>query len=148
MQTLKFFFKNKIVKNAGWLILGKITQMLLSLVVGILSARYLGPGNYGLINYAGAYTVFFTSICNLGINSVIVKELIDDLDNNGTILGTSIGLRAISSILSAVTITGLSFMIDRDDPVTVWVVALYSISLVFYIFETFRVVFPEVIFHT
>ena len=33
---------NKEVKNAGWLIGGKIIQMLLSLVVGVLTARYLG----------------------------------------------------------------------------------------------------------
>lgn len=50
---------NKEVKNAGWLIGGKIIQMLLSLVVGVLTARYLGPGNYGLVNYGAAYVGFF-----------------------------------------------------------------------------------------
>ena len=65
------------VKNAGWMIAGKIVQMLIGFVVGLLTARYLGPGNYGLINYAGAYTTFFAAICTLGINSVIVKEFVD-----------------------------------------------------------------------
>lgn len=138
MQVLNRIFGNKIVKNASWLIIGKITQMLLSLLVGVLSARYLGPSNYGLINYAGAYTVFFTSVCNLGINAIIVKELIDEPDANGKILGTAIGLRAISSILSAITITGLSLIIDGNEPVTVLVVALCSIGLIFNIFETFN----------
>lgn len=52
-------FRHKSVKNAGWLISGKIIQMIISLGVGLLTARYLGPANYGLINYASAYTAFF-----------------------------------------------------------------------------------------
>ena len=51
--------KNKEIKNAGWLIGGRIVQMGLSLIVGVLTARYLGPDNYGLISYGGAYVAFF-----------------------------------------------------------------------------------------
>ena len=32
--------------------------------VGIFTARYLGPSNYGLINYANAYGAFFTAFCS------------------------------------------------------------------------------------
>lgn len=138
MQWIRAWLKHKIVKNAGWLIFGKVAQMLLSLVVGVLSARYLGPGNYGLIHYATAYTVFFTSLCNLGINSVIVKELLDFPEDNGTIVGTAIGLRTLSSILSALTICLLSLIVDRGEPITVAVVALSSIGLIFNVFETFN----------
>ena len=71
------FFKNKTVRNAGWLIGGRIVHIILSFVIGLLSARYLGPGNYGLINYATAFATFFNAFCTLGINSVIVKNFID-----------------------------------------------------------------------
>ena len=57
------FLKSKEVKNAGWLIGGKVAQMVLSLFVGVLSARYLGPGNYGLISYGSALVSFFMSFC-------------------------------------------------------------------------------------
>ena len=73
-QTLR---KNKAVKNAGWIIGGKVSNKLLAFVVAIFAARYLGPSNYGLINYAAAYATFFASLCTLGINSVIVKNLVD-----------------------------------------------------------------------
>ncbi len=132
------FLKNKIVKNAGWLIVGKIIQMVINLVIGILTARYLGPGNYGLINYAGAYTAFFSSICTLGINSVIVKEFVDSPNEDGKILGTSLGLRAISSLFSAVTIIGISMVVDAGEPVTKLVVALCSLGVVFHVFELFN----------
>ena len=132
------FLKNKTVKNAGWIIGGRIAQMLVSFVVGILTARYLGPSNYGLIGYAGAYTAFFASFCTLGINSLMVKEIIDNKQEEGKVLGTAIGLRVASSVLSAVMIMSIVAFVDRDEPITLIIVALCSIGMIFQIFEVFN----------
>ena len=51
---------NKVVKNASWIIVCKIIQSALGLVVTMLSARFLGPSGYGLINYAASIVAFFT----------------------------------------------------------------------------------------
>lgn len=134
----KKFFRNATVKNAGWLIFGKIAQMLISLVVGLLTARYLGPSNYGLINYAGAYTAFFMSFCTLGINSVLVKEFVDNPEQEGKIIGSTLVLRAISSFLSASIIVLIVSVIEADEPTTIAVTALCSLGLIFNIFETFN----------
>lgn len=132
------FFGNKEIKNATWLISGRIVQMLLSLVVGILTARYLGPGNYGLINYGSAYVSFFMAFCTLGINSVIIKDFVDYPEDQGLAIGTALVLRGIFSIASAIMIIGIVSIIDRNEPLTVIVVALCSISLIFHIFDTFN----------
>ena len=132
----KSLFKNKEFSNAGWLIGGRIIQMVLSLFVGLLTARYLGPGNYGLINYAATYVAFFTSFCTLGINSVIVKNFVDKPQEEGETLGTAIFLRVISSLLSAVTIIALSLIIDANEITTIIVVALCSLALPFQVFDT------------
>jgi len=130
--------KKPSVKNAGWLIGGRIAQMAISFVISILTARYLGPSNYGLINYANAYIAFFTAFCTLGINSLLVKEFIDFPDNEGTIIGTALGLRTISSFLSAITIIIIVCFVDAGEPITITVVALSSIGVVFHVFETFN----------
>ena len=129
---------NKAVKNAGWLIGEKVIQLLISLIVSLLTARYLGPSNYGLINYATSYTAFFSSFCTLGINQLLVKELVDHPEKEGRVLGTSLVLKGIASLLSAVTIVAVVSMIDRDEPATILVVALCSLGLIFQIFETFN----------
>ncbi len=134
----KRFLRNATVKNAGWLIAGKVAQMLISLVVGLLTARYLGPSNYGIINYALAYTAFFMAFCTLGINSVLVKEFIDFPEEEGAIIGSSLLLRAVSSFLSAGIIVCIVSIVDRNDPTAIVVTALCSISLIFNIFETFN----------
>lgn len=132
------FFKNRTVRNAGWLIGGRIVHIILSFVIGLLSARYLGPGNYGLINYATAFATFFNAFCTLGINSVIVKNFIDHPEEEGETLGTTLILRLVSSFLSLCTITGIVSIIDRGETVTIVVVVLYCISLVFHVFDTFN----------
>lgn len=129
--------RNRTVKNAGWLIAGRIIHMLLSFVIGLLTARCLGPSNFGLINYAGAYVTFFTAFCTLGINAVIVKNLIDHPTEEGETVGTTIVLRLVSSFLSLLTIVGIVSVIDHDEPVAIVVVALYCISLLFQVFDTF-----------
>ena len=133
---LKTVFGGKEAKNASWLIAGKIAQMALSLLVGALSARYLGPNNYGIIGYGTAYVNFFMAFCTLGINSVIIKNFIDHPDEQGYAIGTTIILRIISSFLSAIMIVGIVAVIDKGEKITIFVVALCSLSLIFYAFDT------------
>ena len=57
-MNLNKLLKNRIVRNAGWIIGGRLTNRILAFLVGILTARYLGPANYGLISYATTYTTF------------------------------------------------------------------------------------------
>ena len=137
-MNIKKLLLNKSAQNAGWLIGGRIAQMVISLVVGIVSARYLGPSNYGLIGYAAAYTSFFSALCTLGINSVIVKELVHNRDNEGQVLGTAIFLKAISSFLSAICIVGIVCVIDHGETETIVVVALSSLGAIFNVLETFN----------
>lgn len=130
--------KNKELKNAGWLIGGRVIQMILSFFISIITARYLGPGNYGKINYVSAYVSFFTSFCNLGINSIIIKDFVDNPDEQGEAIGTTLLLRLFSSILSMIMIVTIVSIVDKNEPVTVLVAVLCSVALIFQIFDTFN----------
>lgn len=130
--------KNRIAQNAGWLIFGKVGQMVVNFLIGLLTARFLGPSNYGLLNYAAAYTAFFTAICTLGINSVLVKEILDRPAKQGTTLGTALGLRGVAGVLSALSLMCLTMFVDAGEPETIAVVSLSGLSLIFQIFETFQ----------
>lgn len=132
------FLKNKEVVNASWLIAGNICHMLISLIVGLMTARYLAPSNYGLINYGAAYVSLCMSLCTLGLNSVIIKEFTDNPQDQGTAIGTTLVLRLCSSFLCSVGIIAFVSIIDKDEPVTIVVVALCSVSLIFHIFDTFK----------
>ena len=105
------------------------------MVVGMLTARYLGPSNYGIIGYTASYVTFFSAICQLGFNSVAVKEILDHPEKQGEILGSTIFLRVISSLISSVGVAILVYFLDDGDSVIVWVAFLQSLQLVFQSFE-------------
>lgn len=118
--------------------------MVLSLIVGTISARYLGPSNYGLMGYGTALISFFMSFCTLGINSIIIKDFFDHPDEKGIALGSAILLRLLSSLCSAVLIILVSFFLDYGEWETVIVVALCSTSLVFHCFDTINYYFQSI----
>lgn len=123
------------LKNTIWNIGGKVMQMVISLLVGMLTARYLGPSNYGIIGYTASYVTLFSAICQLGFNSVAVKEILDHPEKQGEILGSTIFLRVLSSLLSSLGVTLLVYFLDEGDLLIVKVAFLQSLSLVFQSFE-------------
>ena len=83
----------QVFKNAKWIIVCKIIQSVIQLVIGMISARYLGPSNYGVIGYTASYVSFFSVICQLGFTTTAVKEIMDNEERQGEILGTTIFFR-------------------------------------------------------
>lgn len=127
--------KSKFLSNASWMIGGKIFQMFISLVMSMITARYLGPSNYGVINYTSSFVAFFTSICTLGLNGIIVKELIDKPDLEGEILGTSIIMRLVSSLFSCISILYIIKLLNPEEKIFLVIAFLQVVLLVFQSFD-------------
>lgn len=138
MKLNSLFNRSRVTRNAGWLIGGSIVNKIIAFIVNIWTARYLGPSNYGLINYAAAYTILFFSICTLGINSVLVKELIDNPDEEGTTMGTTLVLQGLSSLLSIGMICIIVFFLNYGESFTLLVVFLCSLGLFFQMMDSLK----------
>ena len=125
------FLGNKEVKNAGWLIGEQVFQMVISLVVSILSARYLGPENHGSLNYTLSIVTLFTSIATLGMEGVVIKKMIAAPEEEGAYLGGCIGLRLLASVLSTIAISAIICVLNPGDWVKLAMALLQSLHLVF-----------------
>ena len=128
-------FKNKTVQNAKWIIGCKIVQSLLQLVVGMLSARYLGPSNYGLISYAASVVAFMVPVMQLGLYATLVQEYVASPEREGQILGTSLVLNLLSGAACIIGVTLFATVSSAGEPVTVTVCVLYSTQLLFQAME-------------
>lgn len=129
------FAKNKVVKNASWIIVSKMIQAVIGLVVSMLTARYLGPSNYGLINYASSMVGFVTPIVFLGLNNTLVQELTVNPENEGEIIGTSVIMSFISSLLCILGIGVFATVANKNETITIIVCLLYSLILIFQVFD-------------
>ena len=121
---------NRLIKNASWIIICKVIQSILGFFVSLMSARYLGSSNYGLINYAQSLVVFVTPIMMLGFSNILVQEIVKAPEDEGLTLGTTIFFSFCSSLMCSLCVVIFAFVANRGDAVTVIVCALFSLSLI------------------
>ena len=128
---MKCVLKNKVVANAAWIIVCRAFQAVLNLVISMMTARYFGPSNYGLINYAAAIVAFFVPVMQLGLRSTLVQEYINKPDNEGQVLGTSTVLNIASSFLCIIGVASFVLITNNNEKETLIVCVLYSAVLIF-----------------
>lgn len=127
--------KRDILKNAKWIVGCKIIQSLLQLVIGMLTARYLGPSNYGLISYAASVVAFAVPVMQLGLRSTLVQEYVNNPDEEGKILGTGLVMNLVSGLACMLGVVSFAAAANPGEPETILVCLLYSTSLVFQALE-------------
>ena len=97
IEKIKFLFAHKnfmkYFKNTSWLFGEKILRMIVALFVGVWVARYLGPEKFGLLSYAQSFVALFAVVASLGLDSLVVRELVKDESRAETLLGTSFFLK-------------------------------------------------------
>lgn len=125
------FLNSKAIGNATWIIVCKIIKALLTFFVTSLTARMLGPAEYGLINYAAGLVSFFIPLMKLGFDGILVYEYVNNKESSGVITGTSIVLNFISSLLCILGISIISVILDHNDPLAITICIVYSIVLIF-----------------
>jgi O-antigen/teichoic acid export membrane protein len=76
--------------------------------------RYLGPTQFGLLSYAIAFVGLFTSIATLGLDSILVRELVAAPDKRNELLGTAFVLKLFGSSLMLLLILLTTRIIGND----------------------------------
>lgn len=98
--------------NLSWLVLIRVFQLLVGVVVLGAVGRYLGPEQFGLLNYAISLTVIFGAFATLGMDGIVIRDLVRSPDKSDVIMGTAFflriggGLVAIALVFLAVVATG------------------------------------------
>ena len=121
----------KALTNTGWLFGDKILRMGVGLLVGVWIARYLGPEQFGLMNYAMALVALFGAIASLGLNGIVVRDLVRKPASVNTMLGTAFLLQFIGGLLAfGLAVVAISF-VRPDDGSAKLMVAILGFALVF-----------------
>lgn len=129
--------KKRVIANMSWLMGGKIVNMILSFFVSLATARYLGPSNFGSINYVAAYVSFFSSIASLGLSVIVIKEVSSGEEDDNKVIWTGILMRFLTAVASTIAVVAFFAIAKRNDPLLVPIVALESIAILASAFDTF-----------
>jgi O-antigen/teichoic acid export membrane protein len=126
----------KYFKNTSWLFGEKILRMVVGLFVGIWVARYLGPEQFGLFSYAQSFVGLFTAIATLGLDGIIVRELVKDESRRDELIGTSFWLKVMGAMI-VLAILAIAVNFTSNDSYTNMLVFIIASAT---IFQSFNVV--------
>lgn len=126
-----------IAKNIYWSLLSKVVNMVSALFVGILVARYLGPEQFGLMNYVVSYVSIFLILASFGFDNIEIREEARTPEQKDKLIGTTFWLRIV---LSCITMTLIVFtaIVTESDQYTIAIIALYALSVIFSAFDVIR----------
>ena len=136
--------KEAIVQNLFWAVLGKIVSLLSGLFVGIIVARYLGPEQYGLMDYVISYVFLFQSFAIFGLDSIETREEARGHEPFPVIIGTAFTLKVVLAIIFMVAVIITSWFMEADGYTTL-LVAVYSLSIVFNTLGVIRNYFTAIV---
>ena len=114
----------KIADNIGWLFFDKVLRMGLGLLVFVWIARYLGPQQFGLLNFALAFTGLFGAIATLGLQGIVVRDIVRDPKNMRLTLGTAAMLQLVGGLASFLLILTAITFFRHDDALLRTIVAI------------------------
>jgi len=120
----------KYFKNTGWMFFGQIFSLLISFFVGAWMARYLGPENYGILNYALAFVGIFAFIASLGVDGILNRDLINFPEKRDELLGTAFKLKLWGGVFTFLLVVIIIFITEKS-PLIRALVVLYSSIFIF-----------------
>ena len=125
-----------ILANTGWLFADRILRMGVGLLVGVWIARYLGPEQFGIYNYAIVFVAMFSALSNLGLDSLVVRNIVRDPVSKDEILGTAFFLKFAGGIITCIVAIGAILLLRAGDSVTCWLVGITAVGTIFQAFDT------------
>jgi PST family polysaccharide transporter len=86
-----------------------------SLLVGIWVARYLGPDQFGLLNFALAFVGLFAALPSLGLQGIVVRDIVRYPNCAQVTLGTAALLQMISGPVAYLLLLVAIMYLRPDD---------------------------------
>ncbi|SNY99629.1 Membrane protein involved in the export of O-antigen and teichoic acid [Flagellimonas pacifica] len=105
------------LKNTSWLMTEKVVRMVIALSIGVWVTRYLGPDQFGVLSYAQSFVGIFAAFSSLGLNDIIIRELVKSKDQENVLMGSAFGLQTLGST-SIMLILSISILLNDNDQLT------------------------------
>ncbi|MEY4768149.1 MAG: hypothetical protein RL637_788 [Pseudomonadota bacterium] len=117
-----------LLNNSIWLWIDKVIRLLLGTVIQFKLATVFGPESFGILNYSITFANLFVACSNLGLDQIIIRELICQPQQKYLILGTAFRLKLIAGILTLMIAIIAIYVIN---PQFCLLVSLYTAGFIF-----------------
>lgn len=128
-------YLQNVLSNTGWLLADRIIRMGVGLFVGVWVARYLGPELFGLFSFAGAFVGLFSAFSTLGLDGIVVRDIVGDSSLKEETLGTCFALKCIGGVATFLIVLGGIALVRPGDSLAYWLVGIISAGMIFQAFD-------------
>jgi PST family polysaccharide transporter len=136
---------SRILDNIIWLFFDRFLRLGVGLLVVIWVARYLGPEQFGLMNYAAALVALLSVIATFGFNAIVVRDLVTAPEQAYVTLGTAFLLQFIGGLLVFGLATLAISWVRPEDAQARLIVAVLSFATVFKATEVVKYWFESIV---
>jgi O-antigen/teichoic acid export membrane protein len=126
----------KAIGNTGWLFVDNILRMGVGLLVSVWITRYLGPEQFGLLNFTTAFVMLFSSIALLGLDFIVVRNVVSNPSCRDEVLGTAFVLKLFGGIIASGLTLAAIVLFRPADHLTHVLVGITTIGTLFQAFGT------------
>jgi len=127
---------SRYIANTAWMFSEQILRLTAGLLVGVWVARYLGPEQFGLFSYAIAFAALFGGIAKLGLDRVVVRDLVHSPDQRDRYLGTAFWLKLGGALVMLAVVALVTRLAANDGTTNLYIFIIASGT----IFQSFEVV--------
>lgn len=106
-------------QNFTWLVADKGVRLVIGLGVGSWVARYLGASDFGLFAYVAALIAIVAGIAGLGMDALVVRDIIRRPEDAPTMLGTAMAFRMLAGLVGVMAMLVVVQWV-RPDHAQVW----------------------------
>ncbi len=129
--------------NSSWLLAEHGLRLIAGVLVGTYVARYLGLKQYGQMTFAFAYVSLFTALARIGLDSVVVKILVDRPSDRPAILKTALIIKLLGAGVAFVAIAATVPYVTNETTERTFVFII-ALGLVFQALDVFDFYFQAV----
>jgi O-antigen/teichoic acid export membrane protein len=134
----------KYFANMGWLFFERVIKILVAFFVGVYVARYLGPSDYGLLSYSESFVGLFLAIATLGLDNIVVRELVKDTKKKDELLGTAFALKIIGAFL-VFGVIAIAVRLTDNDNFTNLLIFIIAAGTIFQSFNVINFYFQSIV---
>ena len=125
----------KIARNTCFLIISNIISYVAYFFALMYMARYLGPGEFGILSIAIAFTGLFGIFTDLGLGMLTVREVSRDKRLANKYIGNTTAMKAVFSIIALIYVLITTILMGYD-PKTITVIVLITLAIIISSFFT------------
>ncbi|MEI6316772.1 MAG: flippase [bacterium] len=126
--------KQTVIKNTFWLFVSEVGMRVLKLFIFIYAARTLGVSEWGVFSYVLALIGIFATISDIGVNSILTREVAKKNEDGKQYISTSFFLKIILSLIACIAFSIFALFVKNTSEIK----SLLPIAIIILLLDSIR----------